>query len=183
MNWSDVAAEVATRADLPASTVRLVLKTAIDVVVERLAAGETVSVHGLGTFGSRWRAPTLFRSVDDRRKVRLDGRFVARFRPASRLREALMTRTPQHWRDPAHQAAWRVADTLVGDLALYHGASAPQELATDSEPSVVDQVCDRSFGPTWARCRATYDARVPPEVRERADYLALAARARWARET
>lgn len=180
MNVSELVVRIAARTGIPESRVRQVLRAEADLMVEALAQGDKVSLHGVGTICSRWRPAAQLRAIGDRRKVRIDGRWVARFRPAARLRGVLLARTPQLWRDPAHQAAWRVAETLIGDLALYHAAKAPAGLAPDADPAAVDEACLASFGPIWTRCRATWDGKVPPEVRAATDYLCLAARARWA---
>ncbi|MCB9675652.1 MAG: HU family DNA-binding protein [Alphaproteobacteria bacterium] len=181
MNWTELIERVAVRSGTSVSQTRAVLTAAIDEIVESLADGEGVVLWGLGSLEDRWVESRTVRSISDGRKLRLDGRYVARFRPAARLREALQKRTPQLWKHPDHQKAWKVAETLVSDLALYHAARAPS-LDADAEPRSIQDACSSSFGPLWARVRQTYETQVPPEVRQTADYLALAARSRWGRE-
>lgn len=170
---------VAGRTDLPESRVRDILHATVAVSLEALSAGEDVPLRGLGVLSSRWRDAATLRAVGDHRRMRVDGRFVPRFRAARRLRSTLAERTPQRWRDPAHQAAWRVAETLVGDLALYHQARAPR-LSPEAAAPDVDAACAAAFGPLWRKVRESYDSRVPAEVRAADDYLALAAKGRWA---
>lgn len=179
MNWTDLVERVAARTGLPETRVRSILNSTVAVSLEALAEGQDVSLRGLGTLTSRWREPATLRSIGDRRRLRVDGRFVPKFRAARRLRAALAERTPQRWRDPAHQTAWRVAETLISDLALYHQARAPQ-LDPAAPAAEVEAACVAAFGPVWRRVRETFDAKVSADVRAMDDYLSLAARSRWA---
>ncbi len=180
MNWTDLVARVAERSGVSKAQARRVLGALVEESTERLCAGDSVVLKDLVVLGSRWREPTSVRSVADRRKLRLDGRWVPTARVSGRLREALAARTPQTWRDPEHQAAWRTAETLVGDLVLYHSDNAPARLDPRATPAEVEAACAASFGPLWGRVRATYQARVPEHVRAHTDHLALSARSRWA---
>lgn len=179
MNWSEIIEEVAERTGMPQSRTKLVLDTLIEVLVERVAEGDKVVLWGLGTLYSRWNESRTLRSISDGRRIRIDGRWAPQFRPSTRLRTLLAQRSPQHWRDPDHQNAWKVAETLVGDLALYHPDQAPA-LEEDVEFTTVIDACEESFGPLWQRVRLTYESQVPRNVRLTADYLGMAARARWA---
>ena len=89
-------------------------------------------------------------------------------------------RTPQLLRDPAHQRAWRLAETMIGDLGLYHVSDTPTDLSPESTLAEVDASCRRSLGAAWGRARAAYEEKTPAPVREVRDYLAMAARRRWA---
>jgi hypothetical protein len=109
----------------------------------------------------------------------LDGRFVVRYRTSKHVREVLTARTPQLWRQPGHQEAWRTAETLIGDLDVYHRGSAPTDLTGADPTDRVRERCQASFGPVWTQVVDSYRKRVPDEVREERDYLALAATARW----
>lgn len=111
--------------------------------------------------------------------MHLDGRFVVRYRTSKRLKQALAGRTPQRWPDPEPQKAWRVAETLVGDLALYQQARAPQGITPSTPLDEVLAACRRSSGALWLQVEASYAERVPDRVRLEQDYLALAARSEW----
>ena len=133
---------------------------------------------GLGHLGSRWQEARTLRTVQEQRKIVLDGRFVPRFRASKGVRDALLGRTPQLWKDPAHQAAWRIAETLVGDLNLYHKDKAPT-LEQNQELAAVQKTCEAAFGPLWSRVVSAYDSQVPAAVRATRPYLLLIARRRW----
>lgn len=178
MNWRDLQVVVAERSGLPITSVRKILQTAMEVSVEALTRGEEVPLRGVGVLSARWKPPRVVRSVANRRKLRIDGRFVPRFQPSRSLRQALVERTEQTWRDPAHQEAWRVAETLVGDLDLYHPDKAPR-LAGDEEHEDVHKVCARSFGRLWNQVETRFAGQVPENIRVHGDYLAQAALARW----
>lgn len=180
MNRSDLVNRVAKRTGLTAGVVRNVLAAIGDVAVEELVEGGTIPVPRVGRISATWRAATVIRSVSSARRMFVDGRYVARFKPSSDLREALANRAPQHWRDPAHQAAWRHAETLVADLALYHGASAPHDLPAEAPPEQVDAACKAAFGSLWDQTRRAWAERTPPAVLESADHLARSALKRWA---
>ncbi len=90
-----------------------------------------------------------------------------------------MGRTPQPWRDPRHQEARQVAATLVDDLSLYHEAQAPRALSADAPPEAVRAACAKAFGPLWARVQASYEAKVPADVRAEHDHLAACAMSTW----
>ncbi len=179
MKYGELVDRVAERSGRPKAHVRDVLSSLTSVAIEALGDGDEVPLRGLCVIGSRWQDPRPVRSIKSRRRVMLDGRFVVRYRTSKQVRETLTARTPQLWREPGHQQAWRTAETLVGDLDVYHSESAPTDL-TGAEPTDrVRERCAISFGPVWTQVEASYQARVPAEVREQRDYLALAAMARW----
>lgn len=179
MNWNELIRTVATEASQDLRTTRRILDTMAEVLVSRIAAGEEVTLRRVGTLGGAWRPPRQMRSIADRRTIRVDGRFVPRFRPAEALRRALTARTPQLSRGPEHQEAWRVAETLVGDLDLYHSADAPRGMKADTNPETVHVACDIAFGTLWQQVVETYESEVPEAVRMQHDYLAEAALRRW----
>lgn len=181
MRWRDLIARTATRADVPKAVVQRVLNAFVEETLEALSQGEEVTLRGIGTLGSRWREMRSLRSIQSRRKMMLDGRYIPRFRAATRLRGVLAARTPQNWRSPQHQAAWRVAEALVSDLNLYHADRAPA-LAPDADCDAVDAACLTSFGPLWSRVVNTYERDVAADVRADTAYLQLAAQRRWTRE-
>jgi nucleoid DNA-binding protein len=169
---------VATRAGVSQAAARRLLKAFADEALVDLVAGEDVNVPGLGAIEARWVSERTVRSVRDGRRTAVDGHFRPAFRASARLRDALRGRTPQLLKDPAHQKAWRVAETLIGDLSLYHGISAPHFVADDSL-ELVDSRCAAAFGAAWGRVRRTYEEQIPAATRAERDHLALAARRRW----
>ena len=178
MNWTSLIEQVSERSGRPAPEVKEILESMVEVCIEALAEGEDLTLRGLGAVGSRWLEPRSLRSVHDSRRLMMDGRWVARFRPAARLRDALMARTPQRWRDPRHQAAWRLAETLVGDLDLYHGDRAPK-LDDQTPLPMVASICAVAFGPMWERVVQTWNAQVPPGIRAEGQHLLMVAHERW----
>lgn len=181
MNWTELVERVAAKANVPRTQAHTVLTTFASEVSTTLCEGGEVRIQGVGTLARRWREPTTVRSVKDNRRLRIDGRFVPVFKPSDTLRARLVSSTPQTWRDPEQQAAWRLAETLIADLGLYHAAKAPK-LGPDVPAAEVDRLCGESFGPLWARVRATYNGRISEPVRETFDYLAQAAISRFGAE-
>jgi DNA-binding protein HU-beta len=180
LTWSDLLDAVALRAGVPRAAAGRVLAAFATVLADAVSHGDTVAVPGIGTFGSRWEEERTLRSVADGRKLALDGRWRPTFRASSRLRDATRGRTPQLLRDPEHQRAWRLAETLVGDLALYNARAAPTALGADASPESVHLACAEAFGAAWTRVCHAFAAQVPEPVRASRDHLALAARRRWA---
>lgn len=178
MKWTALIKEVSEKTGQSERTVREVLRTMVDVSLSALTEGEEVHLHGLCTVSSRWQEPRTLRSVHDQQTLLLNGRFVPRLRPAARLRRHLADRTPQHWRDPAHQNAWRVAQTLIDDLALYSAGAEPA-LTTDSPHADVHRACAVTFGPLWNQVLHTYNREIPEPIRQEYDHLAHAARQQW----
>lgn len=178
MNWTELSRRVAERSGVPAATTRRVLDALLEAMAAELTAGDSVNLPRIGRLSSAWREARAVRSVGDGRKLMLDGRFVPRFRAASALRSQLSARTPQDWKDPRHQAAWRAAETLIGDLALYHGDQAPADLTPDTSPEETERRCAMAFGAHWQRVRRAFDERAPGIT---APLLGLVARRRWAR--
>lgn len=178
MNRSDLVTEIAERTGLPRAAVQRVLKAQGEVALEVLARGESVTIPGLGSLGGRWQEARTLRTVHDQRKMILDGRFIPRFRSGKAVRDVLLARTPQLWKDPAHQAAWRVSETLVGDLSLYHKDKAPS-LDPNLDLDAVKQACEAAFGPIWTRVVTAYETQVAASIRATRPYLLLSARRRW----
>jgi nucleoid DNA-binding protein len=177
MTWNELVKRVVARGGVGRTATTAVLDALLVEVSDAIVDGETVTLPRVCRVSSSWRDARTLRSVEDGRKMMLDGRFVARFRVSGVLRERLATRTQQVWKRPEHQQAWRVAETLVGDLALYHGELAPRDLTPQDPPGHVEQVCAVAFGSHWERVVSMFTTRAAG-VNE--PYLALAARRRWA---
>jgi len=180
MKYSELVDRLAAKSGRSKREVRDVLSALASVGVDALAAGEEVPLRGLCTIGSRWQAARPVRSIQSRRRMMLDGRFVVRYRTSSKVRDALLGRTPQLWKEPGHQEAWRMAETLVSDLDVYHGSSAPTDITGAASSERVRQRCQECFGPVWSQVVDSYDRRVPEGVRSQRDYLAMAAIQQWA---
>lgn len=178
MSWSTLLERVSERSGRPMDEVKEILEAFVEVSLEALSEGNDVPIRGLGTLGSRWLEPRSLRSVHDSRRLMLDGRWVSRFRASSRVRDALLSRTPQRWRDPRHQAAWRLAEALVGDLDLYHGDRAPK-LDEQTPLPMVASICAVAFGSVWERVVQTWNAQVPPGIRAEGQHLLRVAHDRW----
>lgn len=180
MKWTELSARVRKRAGTGAKETNNVLRALLDEMTEALCEGEEVLLPGLARFGSRWQEPRTLRAVRGRRKVTLDGRYVPRVRASGRLKKRMAERTPQLWQDPAHQAAWRLAETLVSDLELYHKEQLPAGITAETPPQDVDVACTEALGPAWVSARSTFAHRVPAEVRDHMPHLPMVARRRWA---
>lgn len=178
MNTNELVVTIADRTGQSREDVKRTLDALRAVIEDVLTSGGEVQLRGLCTFGTRWTGPRALRSVSDRQRLMLDGRWAPRLRPSDALRNLLMGRSPQRWRDPRHQAAWRLADALVGDLHLYHRAQAPL-LDPRSSFEEVGAQCAEAFGPVWERVLATWTEQVPEEVREEGQHLPRAALRRW----
>lgn len=178
MTWTDLSRRVAERAGLPAATTRRALDALLEELVTSLEKGEELRLPRIGTFSAVWRKPRALRSLTDGRKMFLSGRYVPRFKVSTALRSRLEGRTAQNWRDPAHQKAWRLAETLIADLAAYHPSSVPTDITPDLDVAQVQARCAAAFGPAWALAAATFGERTPPETHGEG-YLGLAAARRW----
>ncbi|MCB9778769.1 MAG: HU family DNA-binding protein [Alphaproteobacteria bacterium] len=174
MRWNDLIDQIATETGESKAATRRVLTAFTRHAFDTVSEGGELRIPGLGRLYSRWSPPRVVRGVHDGRRRGLDGRWQARFRPSNGLREALADRSPQLLRDPRHQDAWRLARTLVGDLAEYHqGLPSVDGGVPDSQLEVA---CRRAFGPEWEQARSTYARRVPEEIRSERDHLLRAAR-------
>ncbi|MCB9687711.1 MAG: HU family DNA-binding protein [Alphaproteobacteria bacterium] len=180
MTWAELSKRVATRSGESKAATQRVLDALMSEVSDALAEGGSVSLPKVGRISSAWRESRTLRSIGDGRKMMLDGRYVARFKAAQALRERLTERTPQSWRSPQAQQAWRLAETLIGDLALYHPESVPADVKADDSAEQVEARCASSFGAHWERVVGTFRARTEGASLDE-PYLALAARRRWAR--
>ncbi len=180
MKWSELIAQVSTTSGLDPQLIRDVLGVAMEVSVAALARGEEVNLRRLGTLKTTWRAQQVVRSIHHERRMLIGGRYTVRFQPSRGLKQQVAARTPQHWRSEAHQSAWRLAETLISDLAMYHRERAPRDLDPELPDAQVDARCRAAFGALWDGARRALGQGVPEQVRAEVDYLAQAARRRWA---
>jgi nucleoid DNA-binding protein len=179
MNAKDLVAAVANQSGQSRSNVRAVLD-ALAVVAHTTVGPEVgVSLPGLGVIGARHVKGRTLRSIVDGRRVYVEAHLQATFRPAHELRAVLEAREPRLMRDPEQQRAWRLAETLVGDIALYNPSIHPT-LVEETPLDQVDTLCASLFGDAWVRARARYDEQIPGAVRAVRDHLSFSARRRWA---
>ena len=150
----------------------------LDVVEGALGEKRAVRLGQLGTFHVTWREPRVLRSPRDQKRMFVDGHWLVGFRPTSRLRERLRGLSPALYRDEAHQKAWRLAETLLADLSMYHPGARPA-IRNEDDDRAVHAACEQVFGAAWSRAVRTWHAAVPAQVAERCDHLATSARRRW----
>ncbi|MEZ4316259.1 MAG: HU family DNA-binding protein [Myxococcota bacterium] len=181
MSWSELIDTVSTESGVPRETTRKVLVSFIRVATRWLGESRDVQLRGFGTFTSRMASSRVVRSVSDQRKMYVGARLVARFKTAAGLRQALASSGDDGWRTPEHQAAWRLAETLIGDLDLYHGNDAPEDLEGSLGAPQVEAACAKAFGAAWRQVESSYAERVPRGVIDETHYLGIAARRRWSR--
>lgn len=180
MKWTALIAEIANRTELDERQVRACLKALSCIVREELAEGRDVPLKGVGVLSSYWKKGRVLRSVHSRRKMWVGGRLVPRFRASSALRELLASHADDSWRSPEHQRAWRLAETLVGDLALYHPDVVPTGIEPSTPPEQAEKWCAQAFGALWDNVRSTFDERVDSNICEDTYYLGQAAVRKWA---
>lgn len=179
MNWRALVGRTAAVTGMPKSQIDRVLEAFVKVAAEAITAPGTVKLKRIGTLSAEWRDGRVLRSPRDQRRMFLDGRFQLTFRPAESVKQQLAAATPQHWRDATHQGAWRLAETLLSDLELYHPDKVPRSLGLETPEGEVRTACEQAFGQHWRRVISTWEQGVPEPVRASRDYLALCARMRW----
>lgn len=177
MKWSALIARVSERSGVPKKDTQRVLTALVHETLDALTQNDEVLVRGLGTFETRWRAHRVLRSVSSGAAIRLDGRYVPRFKPSTRLRRILAAQTPQLWQDPTHQAALDVADGLFAALPP---VPPPRDIEGDEALTEIDALAAAAWGAAWTSARAQFTAQVPAEVREVRDYLTVVVRKAWA---
>jgi len=175
----ELIARMAQRADITKRAAEAYLRVLEGVLADSLASLETVRLQGVGTLRPAWRGPMVLRSPHDRRRMFVDGRWHLSFRPSSLIRERLAAQIPAHFRDERHQRAWRLAETLLADLAAYHPDREPVGVRPDDSDADVRAACERTFAAEWVRVARTWAEKTPEEVAAARDHLAAAARARW----
>lgn len=178
LSWDELVNRCSKRAGTSKAQTERILEAFLSTTTEAVANLEPVRVKGLGTLSAEWREARVLRSPHDRRKMYLDGRYQVRFKVAEGLRRALAEQSPQFWRDKQHQTAWRLAETLVSDLELYHSDKVPK-LNSKAPPSEVMERVALALGNHWRRAVQSYEQTVPAEVREAKDHLLEAVLARW----
>lgn len=174
MSWQSVRDRVAERSGVSKASTQRVLSALLDVLREDLVAGESVSLPKVGTLSRRWRAQRVVRSIHSAKKQPIDAGFAAVFRCSSVLKAELKALSPSHFSDPVNVDAWRIAETLIGDLDLYHSKDAPQ-LSAQLSDAEVRSACADAFGGPWKRVVEEYQSKTQVQV----DFLAGSARRCW----
>lgn len=179
MNRRELVEKVALRTGLSQAKAHEVLAAMDDEVARALSAGEVVRLGALGSLRPGRLPERVVRSVKDGRRTPVDGRAVLRFRPSQRMLRRLESGQPAVFRDPAHVAAWRIAEALVSDVLAYRNG-APAEIppalagatAADAPGGpAFDDAAAVWIGPAWMRARQRFESDVPAIVRERRDHL------------
>jgi len=181
MTWKELAREVALRSGVSLRTTERVLRALTGTLSEVLVDDEfeRLSVPHVGTFSAQWTPGRTVRSPRDQRRIWLDGRWRIVFRLSTRVREGLAKSAPQHWREVEHQTAWRLADTLVSDLEMYHSEVQPVDVRDALPDAAVRAAAEAAYGVNWRRVVKTYEAEVDAATRLARDHLADAVRKRW----
>ena len=89
MTRSELVVEVAERADLSPKEADRILRTVTDIIKERVAAGEKITISGFGTFERRKRKATVARNPKTHEPMKIAEQYVAAFRAGSGLKEAV----------------------------------------------------------------------------------------------
>ena len=180
--WTQIIDAVAARAGLTKADARRAMAAFLEVTGETFVAGEGVRLPGLCTLQPVKRAPRVLRSIQSHRKMYVGSRWSLAVRPSKTLQAQLDAREPQHWRDAAHQQAWRLAETLLSDLEYYHRASTPSVLPADMTDERLFAACAAALGAPWHQAVKAYAEGVPDAVHAVRSYLADAVRERWCRD-
>ncbi|MBK9364939.1 MAG: HU family DNA-binding protein [Deltaproteobacteria bacterium] len=108
MTWNELIAAVAAKTGRSQTQTRELLDATMEQIVLALAEGEKVPLKGVGVLSSVWREARTVRSITNRRRMMVDGRYLPRFRPAQacasasrcarpRCSAALGTKRPGVW--------------------------------------------------------------------------------------
>jgi DNA-binding protein HU-beta len=89
MNTSEFAAKLSDKTLLPRAHAAKVLSQVVDILCAEIAAGEKVSLSGLGAFKMVERAPRKARNPLTGAEVDVPAKKVVKFTPAKRFREEL----------------------------------------------------------------------------------------------
>jgi DNA-binding protein HU-beta len=89
MNKSELIAQVAETLEVPKTRVAAVLNAALDLVVEKVSAGETVGITGFGTFSSRDRAERNGRNPQTGEALTIEARKAPHFRSGRSFKDAV----------------------------------------------------------------------------------------------
>jgi DNA-binding protein HU-beta len=105
MNKSDLVGEVVKRTKLQRGEVSRTVDTILDVVRDRVARGERVSLAGFGTFEKVRRNPRIGRNPHTREVVKIPARNAPAFKPGTAFRQAVAGRRRRPPRPATKRAA------------------------------------------------------------------------------
>jgi integration host factor subunit alpha len=86
---ADIVEAVNARMGLPKSTSAQVVDDLLDIVKERLAAGEPVKISGFGAFDVRKKAARRGRNPQTGQSLTIEPRTVLTFKPSPKLKKAI----------------------------------------------------------------------------------------------
>jgi DNA-binding protein HU-beta len=89
MTRSELVVEVADRAELSPKEADRILRAITDIIKERVASGEKITISGFGTFERRKRKATVARNPKTHEPMKIAEQYVAAFRAGSGLKEAV----------------------------------------------------------------------------------------------
>jgi DNA-binding protein HU-beta len=89
VNKSDLVVEVVKRTNLQRGEVARTVDTILEVVRDRVARGERVSLAGFGTFERVRRNPRIGRNPHTREAVKIPARNAPAFKPGTAFRQAV----------------------------------------------------------------------------------------------
>ena len=89
MNKADLVQAVAEKAEVSRRDAEAVIEDAIDIVVAKLIAGETVKLSGFGNFEKKTRAARTGTNPTDGSKIDIPARETIVFKPSKTLKEKL----------------------------------------------------------------------------------------------
>ncbi len=92
MNKGALVSEVSKRADVAPSSVARVVDAVLDVIRDRVARGERVTLAGFGTFERVRRNPRVGRNPHTREAVRIPARNQPAFRAGAAFRRTVEAR-------------------------------------------------------------------------------------------
>lgn len=79
--------KVASRSHMTKAAVERVLESTVDVAIEELAKGESISIKNVGSLSVKYRAPRTGRNPHTKEAVPIPARTVVHFKPAKDLNE------------------------------------------------------------------------------------------------
>lgn len=87
MNKADLIAELATRLDGNQRTATAAVENMLDIIVRSVAAGESITIMGFGTFERRERATRTARNPHTGETIKVPATLAPAFRPGNYFRE------------------------------------------------------------------------------------------------
>lgn len=89
MNKSELVDNMADSAGISKAAAEKALNGMLDSITNALAKGDKVTLVGFGTFSSAQRAARQGRNPQTGKTIKIEARKVARFKPGSKLAEAV----------------------------------------------------------------------------------------------